>query len=58
MGTILNFLLTFIGNIISIWILLEVLEKMFEVKMPMEKRRKYFGFIVVVSTLSSFLIGL
>ncbi|MET3726850.1 hypothetical protein ABID52_000431 [Fictibacillus halophilus] len=57
METTINLLLTFIGNIISVWIIFEVMEKLLEVKMPDPKRRKVFWLIVTLSTLSSYLIG-
>ncbi|MED1863982.1 hypothetical protein P4V41_11020 [Fictibacillus nanhaiensis] len=57
METAITLLLTFVGNIISVWIILEMVEKLLEVQLPKEKRRKYFWLSVTFSTFTSFIIG-
>jgi hypothetical protein len=57
MGNILNVIFVFIGNVISMWIIIEILEKLLEVTLPKERIRKFFWLMVAFSTLTSLIVG-
>ena len=53
MELLLKLPFSLIGNIIFVWVILEALEKLNDVKVPKEKRRKLFWSLVIIFTATS-----